>query len=56
MQGKVQFTQKKAGVVLCMVLLVLAQQVSGAPGLSKGPKSVEMIEPKSWAEIQASIR
>lgn len=42
MPGKVLFTQKKAGVALCMVLLVLAQQVSAAPGVSKGLKSVEM--------------
>nr|WMZ41775.1 liver-expressed antimicrobial peptide 2 isoform A [Thamnaconus modestus] len=31
MQGKVLFTQKKAGVALCMVLLVLAQQVCAGP-------------------------
>lgn len=36
MQRRVLFTQRKAAVALCMVLLVLAQQVSGGPWFSKG--------------------
>lgn len=36
MEGNVLVRQKKAGVALCIVLLVLAQQVSGAPGWVDG--------------------